>query len=373
MVVPLLNEPGTSAPTQLQTPGVLVTGVSGNHFAEMRGLVYTAQRHLPTGWPIVIYELVGDLKDSARRAATAWCGVEVRRFELERFNITLDPRLLTVSMWKPFMIRQCLLSLPASGIVVYADASTRFHEPLGAALLDAVTRTGFIGRRTAGPVALYTHPRMAAELLQLGAGRSGDIRDYLDAPMVCGCFSLWSSAALRRVVEPWLACASRRECILPPGADGLDNRVKGMSKLCKRGLEGHCHRNDQSALSIILHDAFRERSTTTSGSSVPHTSSHLRLRAGWDDPAYLQNTSMGKETWRSGTAKLHGTTISTERVNTHLPAPMLQASDHCLRASAQALLAAANAHSGGDITAWTPCTWTNRCCQQRPRMASCAG
>lgn len=377
--------------------GALVTGVSANHFAEMRGLIISAQRFLPAGWPIVVYDLVSDLSREMERDMSSWCGVEVRRFKSERFGFTLDSRFLTVSMWKPFMIRQCLLSLPPLGILIYADASNRLQEPLGTPLLDAVRRIGYVGRETIGPVARYTHPRMAVELAKIGAVSSTDLRDYLDVPMVCGCLSFWSRTptVLERFIRPWAACATRRECILPPGADGLDNRA-GLSRRCRPGLEGHCHRNDQSALSMILHEAFRSRgsaeeraSSGTSRGSVGGVggaggSSSSRRRFGGSSgrassssdgrallpvPPYLRNTSMvGKETRHMGKAVLYGTVVTTERSSRHSAPPLSQGDALCGRSRAADFLASAGADAS---RSWAPCAWTNGCCTKQPATPSC--
>lgn len=348
--------------------GALVTGVSASHFAQVRGLVFTAQRHLPQGWPIVLYDLVADLTAAASVEMQSWCGVEVRRFHHERFGIVLDPNLLTVSMWKPFIIRQCLLSLPPSGILIYADTSTRFQEPLSSPLLEAVRTVGFVSRPTDGPVAMYTHAGTALELTRLGAAKTADINEYMQVPMACGCLSLWSRQVLDRVVEPWAACAMLRECILPTGADGLDNWA-GLSKRCRPGLNGHCHRNDQSALSIILHRVFdhphiRNRSTTA------WSPGRDRHGAGQGEAPYLRNTSRGTETWRMGVARVHGTVITTERSSRHSPAPTRHANPNCTRSRAPDFLT-----SGIDATrSWAPCAWSNGCCERYPHgsaPASC--
>ena len=355
------------------TNGLVLIASCVAQFTELHGLIRSAQDHLPISWPIVLYDLVGDLSEKARKEAASWCGVELRHFELERFGIKLDSRLLTVSMWKPFMIRQCLLGLPPSGIVVYADASTRFQAPLGAPLVDAVHQLGFVGRATAGPVAMYTHPDTVADLAKLGAAVRSDIRDYVAAPMVCGCLNIWSHKALERIIEPWAACAARRECILPRGADGLDNRA-GLSKTCRPGLQGHCHRNDQSALSIILFEAFGRHAVNASLSHANSNSSGTTKAAAKELDAaqalvpYLRNTSIGKESFRMGKATLYGTVITTERASRSTADPVVQSQRRCVRSSAEAFISNASA---GRRHGWVPCSWSNGCCKRHPRTPSC--
>ena len=40
--------------------GIVVTGVTKNHFEEAYGMVRTAQRYIPTGWKIIIFDILGD-------------------------------------------------------------------------------------------------------------------------------------------------------------------------------------------------------------------------------------------------------------------------------------------------------------------------
>lgn len=209
----------------------------------------------------------------------------------------------------------------------YADTSTRLHEELSDALLKAVQTIGFVGRQTSSPVAMYTHPQMAVELTRARLRRSsGDLTSrlggysdlpaaalaraganlsalYMDAPMVCGCVSLWAHRpdVMERLIEPWAECTRTRACILPPGADGQDNRI-GLSTRCRPGLQGHCHRGDQSALSIILYEAFA-------------------VREGNDVAPYLRNTETSAETWRMCRARLYGTPMTTERASRHATPP----------------------------------------------------
>ena len=95
--------------------------------------------------------------------------------------------------------------------------------------------------------------------------------------MVCGCLSLWANNRFVQdeLLMPWRACVSSRACILPDGADGQDNGI-GLRKTCAPGPSGHCHRGDQSALSILLYDAFNRSAR------------------------YVHNTTVGAESWRMG-------------------------------------------------------------------------
>ena len=123
--------------------GILVTATSANHFAQLHGLVQSAQLHLPPRWHIVVYDLLGDLSEANVANIRSWCGTEYRRFDPARVESTWNGgKYLTLSVWKPLIISDCLRELPPNGIVFYADTSTRLHEPLSAELIAAVRRAG---------------------------------------------------------------------------------------------------------------------------------------------------------------------------------------------------------------------------------------
>ena len=291
-----------------------MTATSANHFQQLHGLIRTAQNFLPAAWRIVVYDLVGDMANHELHKLSDWCGVEYRRFDPRRLNASWNPKYLTLSVWKPLIIRDCLLEFPENqGLVLYADTSTRIHGPLSASLIAAALSSGIVARKTASPVAYYTHERMVVEIAKIMNNTRSSLKYYMDVPMVCGCLSLWANTPfiLEQVIAPWVTCTQQRNCILPTGADGQDNRI-GLSTKCVPGLEGHCHRGDQSALSVILHESFRAR-------ELGHA-------------PYLRNTSVGAESWRMCEAHLHGTRFTTERSSWQSAPPMRRGHANCSRA-----------------------------------------
>ena len=253
----------------IERPGVVLTALSGNHLIEALGFIESAQQYTPDHWPIAVYSLAEDLSTRLRPI----CRVEHRPLPQLPGSLQdleggpYDPRYLTNSAWKPLLILDSLLRLPTNGILIYGDASTRITAPLSQPLLNHVSRNGFLGRLTIGRVAHYTHP---ATFHALGGGRN--ISQYLDVPMVCGCTNVWVSTRtiIQRVVRPWVACAMRESCIRPPGASGFkisrnhsligaythSKPIYTRDNQCRPGLNGQCHRGDQSVLSILLHDTF---------------------------------------------------------------------------------------------------------------------
>jgi len=139
------------------------------------------------------------------------------------------------------------------------------------AILEQTRRVGFVGRKTIGPVAMYTHPQTAkllGPLIPSARKNNLSLGDLMKAPMVCGCVQIWANteSAISNLFMPWKICAGQEQCILPKGADGFKRNgqyVKGHE--CKPGLLGKCHRGDQSALSIVLYEAFQVRTNKTAG------------------------------------------------------------------------------------------------------------
>jgi hypothetical protein len=302
--------------------GMLVTAASANHFKVAIGLVGSAQIHMPASWRVVFYDLIGDLSAAMRVEIGSWCRTEYRRFNATRHDLALDMRVLTNSAWKPFIVLECLTELVAeAGFLIYADASIRFHAPMPPlGLTHALRRHSPVVGLQSNPeaIAYITHPEMVRQLSSLTGGPS-DLKAYLDIPIVYGGLNFWHASpwTLKNVAEPWAACAAREACILPSGADGFNNRA-GLSKVCRRGLEGHCHRGDMSALGILLCEAFHARDHVTS------------IRAGHWQPPYLRNTTMvGKDNWRKAQALIYGSPITIERFGSNKPAAITSADAKC--------------------------------------------
>jgi len=231
-----------------------------NHFQEALGLVASAQRFAPKAWNIVIYDLVRDLTHDARSTIQSWCKVTLR-------NVTAaqDFRFLTNSAWKPAIIGEQLAALPKGGIVLYSDASGRFAGHLPRGLLARTQFVGVVGKLTNGPVAMYTHPQTIQQLAKMAPFVThGNIENYTEAPIVCGCATLWSNTKFVREVifKHFASCATHGDCILPKEAGGFN--VNGAKKWqkgtprtgCFPTLRGTCHRGDQSVLSTLLYEAY---------------------------------------------------------------------------------------------------------------------
>lgn len=142
-----------------------------------------------------------------------------------------------------------------------------FNGPEGEYLPSRSHRLGFYGRRTSSPLSSYTHRKSFELLAQITANTtktSPNIRYYNTTRVVCGCFSMWHPShpsVYEHVLKPWVQCAQNITCMVPDGAEGFQTRnVRvGVSHWCRPGLQGKCHRGDQSILSaLVKHHAMHE-------------------------------------------------------------------------------------------------------------------
>jgi hypothetical protein len=243
----------------------LISAISENHFKEAIGMVRTAQAHLPSGWTIYLHDLIGDLSAENIAKIGTWCNVEYRKYNVSAVDIMSQQHYLTNSAWKPPLIEQHLDELPMGSFLIWSDASARISK-ITQEMFDRTAKIGMMGRETSSPVADYTHPNTFSELFARNPElmTTGDINDFAEAPMVCGCNQIWhkSEFTMNKIVRPLVDCALREECIKPKGADGFwvsNARGKYPGGKCKTGHDGHCHRGDQAAMSAILYEVFEMR------------------------------------------------------------------------------------------------------------------
>lgn len=98
-----------------------------------------------------------------------------------------------------------------------------------------------------------THPRSFEILQDLTNGFTGNVSSYKRVHTVMGGFHIWRGGHkfAREIITYWKDCALNYTCMAPPGASGFKHNPVG-SDVCIRDLLGHCHRGDQSILSILL-------------------------------------------------------------------------------------------------------------------------
>ena len=134
--------------------GTIVTGLSSNHLAELKGMLASAQRVLPDMWRVSVYDLVDDLAPADLQLLNSYCGVTVKPFPG-----TMDFRYLASSAWKVHIIEAELDLLMPQDFVLYVDAGSRFARWwVPAAIFDAARERGVVGIETQGPATASAGP-----------------------------------------------------------------------------------------------------------------------------------------------------------------------------------------------------------------------
>ena len=129
--------------------GTIVTGLSSNHLAELKGMLASAQRVLPDMWRVSVYDLVDDLKPVDVQLLNSYCGVTVKPFPG-----TMDFRYLASSAWKVHIIEAELDLLMPQDFVLYVDAGMQFaRQWIPSTIFVAAREQGVVGIKTAGPAA----------------------------------------------------------------------------------------------------------------------------------------------------------------------------------------------------------------------------
>jgi len=163
--------------------GTIVTGVSSSHLTKLKSMLGSAQRVLPDTWRVSVYDLVDDLAPADLQLLNSYCGVTVKPFPG-----TMDFRYLASSAWKVHIIEAELDLLMPQDFVLYVDAGMQFaRQWIPSTIFVAAREQGVVGIKTAGPVAMYTHPSTFAELASIAPTLGvTTVSDYQCTSMICG-------------------------------------------------------------------------------------------------------------------------------------------------------------------------------------------
>ena len=222
---------------------VIASGISSNHFKEVRDMIASVQHFYPS-LHIIIYNL--GLTNFEVNTLESYCNVLVRPFNFSKYPEFVHQNLRFYS-WKPLMIYELSKEFE---FIFYYDASIRLLKPVVDIVLPLMKDFPFIpGKvlKNAGgnSIARLTHGGM---LRYLNITQS---REELDGFGSLGA-GLWAlrvnKLTVSKILEPWADCALHKECIAPEGAGLICNEFKNDSKVAYRG----CHRYDMSALDLIL-------------------------------------------------------------------------------------------------------------------------
>ena len=228
---------------------IIASAVSSNHYLEIQKMLKEFHKSLyPVlkNFTLVIVDI--GLTKYEKIRMEKHCRCQVISFP---FN-ELPPhfRNLRCFAWKPYIIAAMLSK---TEVVMWADSSTRFTKP--ELVNEYVVRTKSRGVQIrCGNMARTPYHTVPAMFEAYGDSPCA----HFTFRMVEANFGLFHSEPLvvRAVVEPWLACASRADCMCPPDYDYEDHHDCSWPQLDRE--IGICNRFDQSALSIVLEKLFRE-------------------------------------------------------------------------------------------------------------------
>ncbi|XP_072051308.1 uncharacterized protein [Amphiura filiformis] len=224
---------------------VIVTATSQNHLGEAKGMIATAQRHMPNT-KIIVYDL-GLTPDGVKKV-DKMCNVEVRKFPFERY----PPHVKNIHnyAWKPLLI---LESLKEFGAIFYGDSSVRFLDTLQILYPYLKQNHGFMQhihnfdpRNRSGQYHM-THP---STFTQLNINRTAYANDIGYTPWISAgrVLHVNSSFIHKNVLGPLVECSLRLQCIAPEGAHRGKGNLKGAN---------HPHRFDSSVLALVVYKYMR--------------------------------------------------------------------------------------------------------------------
>ncbi|CAG5131126.1 unnamed protein product, partial [Candidula unifasciata] len=236
---------------------ILLTAGSSNHFLESQALLKNLHEEVfpyLKNFTLIFYNL--GLTSQERNLMTKYCKCQVTDFPFEKFPKFMAN--LKCYAWKPVVIKA---HLQKARFVFWMDASIRFHssaKKMFFQFLKAAQERGLQIGGSGADSAFRTSRSM--------------YHFFGDEP--CAYLGLGQAKATlgvyhrehfvdRAILEPWVACALREECICPSNDSDHDcsgSKTAAMKYYHRKSgiVYGMCHRFDQSAISLILHKLYQE-------------------------------------------------------------------------------------------------------------------
>ena len=227
--------------------------MSSNHLGEFQDMLYNFHSQVfpfLKNFTLVVYDI--GLTAEERRQVERHCRCQGAVFPFHRLPDW--HRELRCFSWKVFIIAA---HLPQAQVVMWTDASIRITKPVN--LLELIARTRRLGVQQRnvplGNSSVSNPYHTLAEVFQ----------HFGDSPCAhitfrqCEAgFGVYHNERLvqRAVIEPWLACAVRRDCLCQEG--WISNSYMRCRPSSTHDI-AWCHRGDQSVISIILAKLFREK------------------------------------------------------------------------------------------------------------------
>ena len=207
----------------------VVTASSPNHFDVLLGFLESYSQNNPLSVPLLVYSL--RLTDQQFDSLLSnFPFVHARKFDFSSYPEYFDVRVARGEYaWKPIIIKEVLDSFAEK--VLWLDSGDRLTSPEALArCFQHIDNLGYVTTQTSGTTQTWVHP---STLKYFG-------EESLDLPMCNGAIIGFDGSQRKiyeEIVSEWAHCAVTRECIAPRGSSRLN------------------HRQDQAALSVLIHKA----------------------------------------------------------------------------------------------------------------------
>ncbi|XP_012942091.2 uncharacterized protein LOC106012759 [Aplysia californica] len=232
---------------------ILLTAASSNHFFESQALMKNLHTYVfprLRNFTLIFYDI--GLSEEEHLQMKKYCQCQVVKFPFHLFPEFV--RNLKCYSWKPLMIKA---HIPQSKLVVWMDASVRFRpdpQLLPRLLQQAQDR----GVQMGGSGADSPYRTDVAMYHFFGDEPCA----YLGLSQAKATFGVFHREPFvdKAVLEPWCACAVKKNCICPSDRHGCAESKAAVLSFRNRSGPlrlGLCHRYDQSAISTILHKLYQ--------------------------------------------------------------------------------------------------------------------
>ena len=210
----------------------VVTGASFNHFDVLVSFIVNYQKMNQHNVPLFVYDL-GLEKSSVTWLHKQFPFLHLRQFDFEQFPSYFDININRGQYaWKSVIIKEMLDTTAVS--VLWLDAGNRlWNNAVLDNAFDMIEKNGYITTSTSGTLKQWVHPGMLSFFKF----------EHIDKPMCNGAiigFSLNHTDVYSTIVVTWSHCALVKSCIAPFGSSRKN------------------HRQDQAALSVLLHQSRRK-------------------------------------------------------------------------------------------------------------------
>jgi len=204
---------------------VVVTAASSNHFG---ALVYLLKSLKNLDAPTYFYDIGLSQEELKQLKQLWWSNLVIRSFNFSEypdyFNIHINAGEFA---WKPVIVEEVFTE--STSDVLWVDAGCYFHDLKQIQKQIHKEKLLFVSQ-SSGDVKQWTHPKMVE---YFGLNFS-DVQNKHNADATLIGFPR-DSDVYETVILPWVDCAMHKECIAPNGSSRKN------------------HRQDQSALTMVLH------------------------------------------------------------------------------------------------------------------------